>query len=206
MFYSIYITQNTASRPVRLLYGYYQNLDAAKEALVKWSDSILKMHPDKKILPDKETKGLRKEDGIASITIGDDRKKCFQAAICEEHFEDEQSGQNFMKKSFENRNEAIAFIKKAIGKGNRIEIPYYDYDDDRSNDNVTISVYGRHGSFSFGVKSISIDKDDRILLTGVDEEDAESYDTPEAWDVDDNDWPYLADVVADIVNDKEQEQ
>ena len=205
MFYSIYITQNTASRPVRLLYGYYQSLDAAKEALVKWSDSILKMHPDKKVLSDNPAKGRRKEDGIASIAIGDGREKSFQAAICEEHFEDE-TGEGFIQRNCRLKTEAIAFIKKAVGKGNRIKIPYYDYDDDRSDDNVTISVYGRHGSFSFGVKSVSIDEKDRILLTGVDEEDTESYDTPEAWDVDDNDWPYLADVVADIVNDKEKEQ
>lgn len=203
MFYSIYITQSTASKPVRLLYGYYQNLDAAKEALVKWSDSILKMHPDKKILPDKVTKGRCKEDGIASITIGDGRKKCFQAVICEEHFEDE-TGEGFMRRGCRLKNEAIAFIKKAIGKGNRIEIPYQDENED--GENIVISVYGRHGFFSFGVKSISVDKNDRILLTGVDEEDADAYDTPEEWDVDDNDWLYLADVVSDIVNDKEKEQ
>lgn len=203
MFYSIYITQNTASKPVRLLYAYYQDLDAAKEALVKWSHSILKMHPDKKVLSDNPAKGRRKEDGIASIAIGDSRKKCFQAAICEEHFEDE-AGEGFMQRSCRLTTEAIAFIKKAIGKGNRIEIPYQDGNED--GENIVISVYGRHDFFPFGVKSVSIDEKDRILLTGVDEEDADAYDTPEDWDVDDKDWPYLADVVADIVNDKEKEQ
>lgn len=203
MFYSIYITQNTASGPVRLLYAYYQDLDAAKEALVKWSHSILKMHPDKKVLSDNPAKGRRKEDGIASIAIGDGRKKCFQAAICEEHFKDE-TGEGFMQRGSRLKTEAIAFIKKAIGKGNRIEIPYQDGSEEE--EIIVISVSGRHDFFPFGVKSVSIDEKDRILLTGVDEEDAEVYDTPMEWDVDDNDWLYLADVVADIVNDKEKEQ
>lgn len=161
------------------------------------------MHPDKKVLPDNPAKGRRKEDGIASIAIGDGRKKCFQAAICEEHFEDE-TGEGFMQRGSHLKTEAIAFIKKAIGKGNRIEIPYLEGNED--GENIVISVYGRHGFFPYGVKSVSIDEKDRILLTGVDEEDAEAYDTPIEWDANDNDWLYLADVVADIVNSKEKEQ